>query len=156
MKFLRYMMIGVVLSGLATGDAARAQAPAQAYTAGPQQMAVSKILQAQQDEWNQGDMDGYLSHFKNASDTQAILSGSVRGLEAIRAAFETNFPNAESMGRLEQSEMEVRPLGEDFVLATGKFRLSRPKKRGGDSGGIFTEIFEKTDKGWKIIYYSAI
>ena len=56
------------------------------------------------------------------------------------------------MGTLEQTEVEVRPLGENFALATGKYHLTRAKKHGGDLEGLFTEILEKTKAGWQIIY----
>ena len=56
------------------------------------------------------------------------------------------------MGQLEQSEVEVRELGADFALATGKYRLNRSKKAGGDAQGTFTEIFEKTAEGWKLVF----
>jgi ketosteroid isomerase-like protein len=56
------------------------------------------------------------------------------------------------MGKLENSEVEVRELGEKFALVTGKYHLSRSKKAGGDATGTFTEIFEKTAAGWQVIF----
>jgi hypothetical protein len=46
----------------------------------------------------------------------------------------------------------VRPLGEGFILATGFYHLIRNKKAGGEADGTFTDILEKTPRGWKIIY----
>jgi ketosteroid isomerase-like protein len=126
--------------------------PDQLYTASHQQLDVTKALLAQQTAWNHGDLDGYLSRYKDAADTEAILAFPVRGLANIRAAFRTNYPNRETMGNLEQSEVEVRELGENFALATGKYHLARPKKNGGDAEGSFTEIFEKTPTGWLVIF----
>jgi uncharacterized protein (TIGR02246 family) len=113
---------------------------------------VTKVLLAQEAAWNSGDLDGYVSHYKDAPDTQAILGTAAHGLETIRNAFRQNFPNAESMGKLENSEVEVRELGEKFALVTGKYHLSRSKKAGGDATGTFTEIFEKTAAGWQVIF----
>ena len=45
----------------------------------------------------------------------------------------------------------VRPLDENFAVVVGKYRLDRGKKDGGNAGGLFTLVLEKTDKGWKII-----
>ena len=129
-----------------------AQQKDQLFTATRQQLDATKVLLAQETAWNQGDLDGYLSHYKDAPDTQAILGSAARGLDTIRNAFRQNFPNRDSMGRLENSEVEVRALGENFILATGRYHLSRSRKGGGDATGTFTEILEKTAAGWQVIF----
>jgi uncharacterized protein (TIGR02246 family) len=141
----------VVLCGLC-GRVVTAQTQGQLYTATREQLDVTKIVLAQENEWNKGDLEGYLAQFKDAEDTEAILNGPVRGLAAIRAAFHSAFPNKEAMGTLEQSQVEVRELGPNFALALGHYRLVRSRKNGGDAEGNFTEIFEKTEKGWKLIF----
>ena len=129
-----------------------AQQKDQLFTATRQQLDATKVLLAQETAWNQGDLDGYLSHYKDAPDTQAILGSAARGLDTIRNAFRQNFPYGDSMGRLENSEVEVRALGENFILATGRYHLSRSRKGGGDATGTFTEILEKTAAGWQVIF----
>lgn len=131
---------------------ALAQAGEQLYTATRQQLDVTKVILAQEAAWNKGDLDGYIARYKDAPDTQAMLGGPVRGLNNIRAAFRANYPNRESMGALENTEVEVKALGEDFALATGRFHLTRNKKAGGSVEGGFTEILEKTPTGWQVIY----
>jgi ketosteroid isomerase-like protein len=122
------------------------------FTASRQQLDVAKIVLRQQDAWNKGDLDAYLSYYKDAQDTQAVLATLVRGIDNIRSAYKANFPNRDSMGAIEDSEVGVRPLGDNFALATGKYHLSRSRKAGGDVSGTFTEVFEKTAAGWKIIF----
>ena len=56
------------------------------------------------------------------------------------------------MGSLEQSAVEVHELGPNFALALGHYKLNRNRKNGGDAEGNFTEIFEKTDTGWKLVF----
>jgi ketosteroid isomerase-like protein len=128
------------------------QQPNPLFTATRQQLDVVKIILAQQDAWNKGDLDAYLSHYKNAPDTQAVLATLVRGFDNIRSAYRLNFPNKDTMGAIEDSEVEVRALGDNFALATGKYQLSRSRKSGGDISGTFTELFEKTPAGWQIIF----
>ena len=130
---------------------ARAQAPDQLYTASREQLDVTKVLIAQQAAWNRGDLDGFLSHYKDDPTTEAVLAGSVRGLPNIRSAFHANYPNRDSMGHIENTEIQVRELGENFALATGKYHLSRTKKAGGDAEGTFLSIMEKTPAGWRVI-----
>jgi ketosteroid isomerase-like protein len=129
---------------------AHAQSTDQLYTATRQQLEVTKILLAQQTAWNKGDLDGYLSYYKDAPDTQAIIEGPVRGLQKIRSAYRTNYPSGDSMGELEQSEIDVRSLGDNFALATGRYTLSRHRKP--DVQGGFTEVLERTGNGWRVIY----
>ena len=129
-----------------------AQQPDQLYTASKLQLDVTKVILAQQAAWNTGDLDRYVSFYKDAPDTEAILAGPTLGLSAIRTAYHTNFPNRDAIGAIENSEVVVRALGNNFALATGKYHLMRSKKAGGDALGTFTQIFEKTDDGWKIIF----
>jgi uncharacterized protein (TIGR02246 family) len=132
--------------------AATAQNTDPLFTATREQLDVAKVVLEQQDAWNKGDLDAYLSHYKDAPDTQAVLATLVRGIDNIRSAFKANFPNKDSMGTIEDSEVEVRAMGDNFALATGKYHLTRSRKAGGEISGTFTELFEKTPAGWKIIF----
>lgn len=131
---------------------AAAQNTDQLFTATRQQLDVTKIVLAQQVAWNKADLNAYLAFFKDAPDTVAMLNVPVRGLENIRTSFRGNFPSAAAMGTLEESDVEVRALGDNFALATGKYHLTRNKKAGGDTSGTFTEIMEKTAAGWRVIF----
>ncbi len=122
------------------------------YTATHQQLAVVKIVLAQETAWNKGDLDGFLAGFKDAADTQAVLGNRAVGMTEIRGAFHVNYPNRESMGVLAYSDVEARELGENFALATGRYHLDRSKKYGGPADGTFTEVMEKTPQGWRIIF----
>jgi len=150
---MRIPLILVALVGLAVPLCASAQLSSDPlFTATRQQLDVVKVILAQRDAWNKGDLDAYLSHYKNAPDTQAVLASLVRGLDNIRAAYRLNFPNKESMGDIEDSDVGVRALGDNFALATGRYHLNRSKKAGGPVEGTFTELFEKTSAGWQIIF----
>ena len=122
------------------------------FTASRQQLDVVKIILAQQNAWNKGDLDAYLSHYKDAPDTQAVLANLVRGIDNIRSAYKQNFPSKDSMGAIEDTDIEVKVLGDSYALATGKYHLNRPKKSGGAIEGTFMELFEKTPAGWQIIF----
>jgi uncharacterized protein (TIGR02246 family) len=148
MRTLRLIALAAALSPLA----GLAQAPDQLYTATHQQLDVAKALLAQQAAWNRADLEAYLNFYKDAPDTQAVLAGPVRGMQSIRNAYSINFPRAETMGSLDESEVDVRALGDDHAIATGHYHLTRNKKGGGDADGSFVDIFEKTPSGWKIIF----
>jgi len=122
------------------------------YTATHEQLGVVKIVLAQETAWNKGELDGFLAGFKDAPDTQAVLGNRATGMTEIRTAFHNNYPNREAMGLLAYSDVEARVLGENYALATGKYHLDRSKKYGGPADGTFTEVMEKTPKGWQIIF----
>lgn len=149
---MRIPLILIALVGLAVPVSAAAQETGPLFTATRQQLDVVKVILAQRDAWNKGDLGAYLSHYKDAQDTQAVLANLVRGMDNIRAAYKLNFPNKESMGDIEDSDVGVRPLGDNFALATGRYHLNRSKKAGGPVDGTFTELFEKTSAGWQIIF----
>ncbi|QMV18598.1 DUF4440 domain-containing protein [Granulicella sp. 5B5] len=134
---------------------ALAQQADQLYTATHEQLEVTKTLLEQQAAWNKGDLAAYVNFYKGAPDTIAVLAAPVHGLQSIYNAYLVNFPNAAAMGSLDESEVNVRELGDNFALATGKYQLTRNKKAGGDAMGTFTDILEKTDRGWRIIYSST-
>jgi uncharacterized protein (TIGR02246 family) len=146
------MRLVLFLALIAITPAVSAQQRDQLYTASKQQLDVTKVILAQQAAWNTGDLDRYISFYKDAPDTEAILAGPTIGLAAIRNAYHINFPNRDAMGAIENSEVNVRALGDNFALATGKYHLQRSKKGGGDAFGTFTQVFEKTSAGWQIIF----
>ncbi len=150
MRWIATLSLSACLSVCAWPMAA--QQKDQLFTATRQQLDATKVLLAQQAAWNDGNLDKYVSYYKNAPDTQAILGTAALGLETIRNAYRTNFPNHDTMGKLENSEVEVRALGDNFTLITGNYHLMRSKKAGGDASGTFTEILEKTPAGWQVIF----
>jgi len=152
MNLFRLASLAPLTLCLSTLSSPAQQPKDQLYTATQQQLDVTKVLIAQESAWNKGDLDAYLSRYKDAADTEAILAAPTLGLAAIRNAFHLNFPNRDAMGTLEESEVQVRGLGENFALATGKYHLLRNKKSGGEVQGTFTNIFEKTPTGWQIIF----
>lgn len=154
MRHLRTTLFSLVLAASVALPALARQAD-QLYTASHEQLEVTKTLLAQQAAWNRGDLAAYVNFYKGTPDTVAVLASPVHGLQSIYNAYLVNFPNAQAMGSLEESEVSVRELGENFALATGKYVLTRNKKAGGDAEGTFTDILEKTDRGWRIIYSST-
>lgn len=155
MRFRRLVSIalaGVCCAALLVPTPAVSQNSDPLFTASREQLDVVKIILAQQNAWNKGDLDGYLSHYKDAPDTQAVLANLVRGVDNIRAAYRQNFPNKDAMGEIEDTDIDVRTMGDNYALATGKYHLNRSKKSGGSIDGTFMELFEKTPNGWQVIF----
>ncbi len=130
--------------------ATSAQDP-QLKTASHQELDVIKVLLAQESAWNRGDLEAFIQGYKNSPDTLFITHQVFRGVDGMIEEYRHNYPNKAAMGTLGFSELEVHPLTEQFAVVIGKYHLERGKKEGGNADGIFSLVFEKTDKGWKII-----
>ena len=128
-----------------------AQEPNPLHTATRQELDVIKVLLAQEKAWNKGDLAGFASGYKDAPDTLFITRTISRGYAGLLESYQREYPNRAAMGTLTFSELEVRPLDENFAVAIGKFHLDRGKKEGGNADGLFSLVFEKTANGWKIV-----
>lgn len=116
-----------------------------------QQLDVIKVLLAQEEAWNRGDLEAFAQTYKDSPDT-LLISGTVnRGYAGLLDAYRKNYPDRGAMGTLSFSELEAHPLDERFAVVVGRFSLERTKKDGGNVQGVFSLVLEKTEKGWKII-----
>jgi len=103
--------------------------------------------------WNRGDLAAFVSDYEDAPTTTFVGREVTRGgVDAILARYHRGYPTAEARGVLTFSEIEVRPLGEGYALALGRFSLKRTAAGGGDASGRFTLVLRRTAKGWKIIH----
>jgi uncharacterized protein (TIGR02246 family) len=126
--------------------------PLGAQTARPPASAESQIrsvLFRQEAAWNRGDTDGFLAGY--ASNATFVGDKITRGLNELRVRYQSHYPTRASMGHLTFSDLEIHLLGPDYAYVIGHWRLERTADGGGDTGGNFTLIFRRTEKGWKII-----
>ena len=145
--FLRLSLVLAAMLSLPL--AARSQ---QTLTTVPQQqLDVIKVLLAQEEAWNRGDIEAFSQAYKDSPDTLFITSSVNRGYAGLLEAYRREYPNRAAMGNLAFSELEVHPLDERFAVVIGRYHLERGKKDGGNAEGIFSLVLEKTAKGWKIV-----
>ena len=121
------------------------------HTATRVELDVIKVLLAQEAAWNRGDIDTFAQAYKNSPDTLFITRQVNRGYAGLVEEYKRDYPNRAAMGTLAFTDLEVHGLDEKFAVCIGKYELDRSKKDGGRAEGIFSLVFEKTDKGWKII-----
>lgn len=137
---------------LLPAGALRAQAEGSAMQVLPQaELDVVKVLTAQERAWNSGDMQGFLSGYKQSPQTTFIGEAIQHGSENLAQRYHSTYPNRDSMGTLSFSALEPHLLDDNFALLTGHFHLERPRKAGGVADGVFSLVLEKTSTGWKII-----
>lgn len=112
--------------------------------------AIMAVLAAQQNEWNKGDIRGFMAGYWNSPElTFAGARGFTRGWEPVMSRYEKNYADKAAMGTLDFQELELRSLGADAALVLGKWHLQR---QAGDIGGIFTLVFQRFPEGWRIVH----
>jgi ketosteroid isomerase-like protein len=114
--------------------------------------AIGAVLNAQAAAWNRGDLDSFLTGYKKSPDISYVTADSeVWGYNALRDRYVKRYgDNHETMGTLSFIDLKVSPLGARNALCLGHWQLERKDKP--QAGGIFSLIFERSDKGWKIIH----
>jgi uncharacterized protein (TIGR02246 family) len=112
--------------------------------------AITKILDAQQKAWNQGDVEAFLEGYWHSPElTFSGSSGIARGWDGVLARYKKNYPDRAAMGQLDFSSLEFRFLGADAALVLGHWHLTRNQ---GDVGGVFTLVWQRFPEGWRIIH----
>ena len=130
---------GLVVGGFYRQGASQAEAP-----------AIRSILTMQQEAWNRGDLRAFMNGYWNSPDlTFAASKGFTRGWQPVLERYEKTYSDRAAMGKLDFSDLEVRPLGPDAALVLGHWHLQRQI---GDIGGIFTLVLQKFPDGWHIVH----
>ena len=157
----RWIWLAVLALGLGTvahgqkssqSDGPVSDKPAdQLRTLSRDELDVIKVLTAQERAWNKGDIEAFLSGYKNSPDILFVGRQVSRGFDQLQLDYRKNYPNKDAMGTLSFTELESHLLDERFAVVLGKYHLERGKKAGGPADGMFSLVLEKTDKGWKVI-----
>jgi ketosteroid isomerase-like protein len=145
------LRIAAVLFTLLTPALLPAQTADPLHTASRQELNIIKVLLAQENAWNKGDLAAFTATFKDSPDTLFVTHQILRGYTGLLDEYKHDYPNKAAMGTLGYSDLEVHPLDENFAVVVGKYHLERSKKDGGITEGLFTLVFENTDNGWKVV-----
>jgi Domain of unknown function (DUF4440) len=143
--------LAALLCGPVCAHAQVPDKPDQLRTLTRDELDIVKVLTQQERAWNDGDLDSFVKGYKASPDTIIVGDHVTRGYGDVLLDYKKNFPTKEALGTLTFSELEPHILDERFAIVTGRYRLDRNKKAGGPAEGLFSDVFEKTDKGWKII-----
>jgi ketosteroid isomerase-like protein len=112
--------------------------------------AVRAVIEAQAAAWNRGDVAGYMEGYAKEETTTFVSGDTItRGWQTVHDRYAARYDTREKMGTLGFSELELKPLSEFYILATGRWQLTRaadtPHCR-------FTLIFRRTNAGWRIVH----
>ena len=111
---------------------------------------INKVLKAQAEAWNRGDIDGYMEGYARAETTQFVSGDTVtRGWETVRNRYKAKYDSREKMGVLSFADIKVTELGPDAAMAVGRWRLTR---KGDKPRGRFTLLLRRTPEGWRSVH----
>jgi beta-aspartyl-peptidase (threonine type) len=111
--------------------------------------AVRSVLDEQVAAWNAGDIDAYMSGYAKSDDTMFVGAEVTRGWTKVRDRYKAKYDSKAKMGTLTFSDLDLRPLGNDDVVVTGAWKLTRDTDT---PHGRFTLIFHRRPEGWRIVY----
>ncbi|HEX8188838.1 MAG TPA: DUF4440 domain-containing protein [Pyrinomonadaceae bacterium] len=112
--------------------------------------AVRAVIEAQAAAWNRGDVAGYMEGYAKEEATTFVSGDAVtRGWRTVHDRYKARYDTREKMGTLAFSELEFRPLSEFYMMALGRWQLTRAADA---PRGRFTLIFRRTAAGWRIVH----
>lgn len=112
--------------------------------------AVRAVIETQQAAWNRGDIEAFMAGYAK-EDSITFVSGDTvtHGWQTVLDRYKKNYDSPAKMGKLTFSELDIKPLSEFYMMATGRFQLAR---EGDEPRGRFTLIFRRTVAGWRIVH----
>ena len=139
----------LALAAVVAGYQGRGRAP-KTQKEDRQAAAVRSVIEAQAAAWNRGDVAGYMEGYAKEDSTTFVSGDDVtRGWQTVLERYRARYDTRAKMGALDFSELEIKPLSEFYMMATGRWRLRREADT---PQGRFTLIFRRTNAGWRIVH----
>jgi ketosteroid isomerase-like protein len=111
---------------------------------------IRTVLQAQQDAWNRGDIDGFMNGYARSASTVFISEDTLRrGWQTVRDRYRKKYSSRGKMGTLTFSDLEITLLSSDSAVASGRWKLRRANDQ---PQGRFTLILRRLPEGWRVVY----
>ena len=111
------------------------------------EIEIKQMLNFLADEWTEGDMDSIRGHIHR--DFVLITSDGVRTREQRLNELEIVMAPGKDHGELSYSNIQVKPLTDDYVLAYGRSQLKF--KDGTELSSVFSSVYVNTPFGWRVI-----
>ena len=111
---------------------------------------IRAVLTAQQEAWNNGDIDAFMNGYSRSDNTVFVSGDTVtRGWQTVRDRYKTKYSDRQKMGTLTFSDLEITPLAADAAVVLGRWQIHRSTD---ELRGRFTLILRKFKEGWRIIH----
>lgn len=120
-----------------------------AFCQSKDEQTIRRLLSAQVDEWNNGNISGYMrGYWENDSLVFIGKNGPNYGYGNTLARYQKAYPDEAHMGKLTSTILSIKKLSPDYYFIIGKWQLNRTA---GDVGGSYTLLLHKIKGQWVII-----
>ena|SRR5436190_7139202 len=116
---------------------------------GKEEAAIRKVLDAQVEAWNRGDIEGFMTGYWR-SEKLTFISGDkvTHGWQQTLDGYKRSYDTPAKMGTLMFSDLEFTMISKDAAVVLGSWALKRIKDT---PKGKFTLTFRKFKEGWRIV-----
>ncbi len=121
-----------------------------AYSQSKAEREVKALLEQQRNDWNRGDVEGFMQGYHQSEELQFISpKGVTFGWQNTLSNYKKAYPDKEAMGHLDFELIRVIRQSKKVVSVTGKYILTRSS--GEVLDGHFLLLVKKMDGRWQII-----
>jgi len=111
-------------------------------------IAIRKVLSAQQEAWNKGNIDAFMKGYWNDEAMTFVGSRGVNyGWKTTLDNYKKSYPDSDTMGKLHFDVIELRPLSYDSYYMLGQYTLTRKEDK---PTGYFSLIWQNINGQWVI------
>ncbi len=116
------------------------------------QAEILKVLHQQVQDWNHGNIEGFMAGYWNSPDLTFYSGGTVtRGWRPTLERYKKRYQGAGmEMGTLTFEGLEVTMLSGDTAMVRGHWRLGMTD--GTAPQGLYTLLLRKFPEGWRIVH----
>ena len=113
------------------------------------ELAIRKILTAQTEQWNNGDLEKFMEGYWHSDSLMFIgKSGITYGYSNALKNYQSGYSDTVQMGKLRFELLSLKPVAKDHYFVVGKWFLKRSI---GDLNGVYTLLFRKINGEWFIV-----
>ena len=118
-------------------------------------MAIKKVIDTQQECWNNGDIDGFMEGYWNSEKLifTSLNHKPAYGWNNTLVRYRNSYPTNESMGKLNFEILDLKLTSNSTSTMKGKWELIREND---NPNGLFWLDINKFEKEWLIIKDSTI
>ncbi len=119
------------------------------YGQNKNEKSIKAMLSAQVEEWNKGNIEGYMhGYWQNDSLLFIGAKGPRYGYGVTLKRYKEAYPDTEHMGKLTSTITRLQRLSNRYYFVVGKWELKRSV---GDLSGSYTLLLKKIKKSWVVI-----